>query len=96
MSILELTTLSPQETILHYVMECRNDETTLPYTDLELIECWLEAIEKDGDALLLILSDILPEYFAKKKRARSLRGLKLKVLKKIREYKNHNSSVVSY
>lgn len=86
MSIVDLPTLSPRELILHYILSCRNDGITLPYSDFEIIETWLREIECDADSLLLILSDILPKYFASDHKRKMLKGLKKTVSQKIKQH----------
>lgn len=86
MSIIDLPTLSSRELILHYILSCRNDGITLPYSDFEVIESWLKEIDNDADSLLLILSDILPKYFASDHKRKKLNGIQKTVSQKIRQY----------
>lgn len=65
MSYLDLDQLTAQGLIVQYVVECRGKGFFLPYTDYEIIQTWLQSAA-DVDELLLILSEILPEFYAKK------------------------------
>lgn len=72
--------------VTHYVMECRG-QGLLPYDDHEIIATWLEAAHS-VDALLLVLADILPPYFAKKtasNRPRSLKSIHRGVIKALKQ-----------
>jgi hypothetical protein len=86
MSLVQLATLSSRELVFHYVLNCRNQGLTLPYSDLEILEVWIKAIDDDSDALLLILSEILPKYFLDKKKRVPLKKINKTVLKKIKEH----------
>ncbi|MCX6130263.1 MAG: hypothetical protein NTX25_14520 [Proteobacteria bacterium] len=50
--------------ITQYVIDCRAKGHFLPYDEHRLLNKWL-ALSSDADALLVILSDILPEFYAK-------------------------------
>ena len=83
MSFVDLDTLSPADLIAQYVLECRGQGLFLPYADYQVIAEWLGAVG-DADALLLILSDVLPPFFGGQKAAgkrpgslNSVRGLVL-------------------
>jgi hypothetical protein len=86
MSILDLPSLSKKELLFHYVLDCRNRGVTLPYSDLEVLEAWTREIHDDVDALLLILSDVLPKYFSDKDKRVPLKKIQSSVSKKIREH----------
>ena len=86
MALVDLDKLSPAGLIAQYVIECRNVAPVLPYTDYEVIDEWLAAAG-NPDQLLLVLSDVLPDYFdpAQRKTAkpRSLKGARRMVLKRL-------------
>jgi hypothetical protein len=87
MSFVDLDNLTPQGLILHYVLECRGQGHFLPYLDYQVIDEWL-ALAPSADDLLLILSEILPDYFAKtgdSRRGRSLRGARRLVVSRLKE-----------
>ena len=50
--------------IVQYVVECRAKGHFLPYDEHRLINKWL-AVATDADILLLILSELLPDFYAK-------------------------------
>jgi hypothetical protein len=87
MSFGDFDQLTPSHLIAQYVLECRGVGQALPYTDYEIIEEWLAAAAT-ADDLLLVLSDILPEFFSgekKRSKPRSLKGARKKVLRKLKE-----------
>ncbi len=86
MSVIDLSTLTERELIFHYVLSCKNQGLSLPYSDLAIIDTWLSEIQQDADALLMILSDILPAYFEKRSGKANLKSLQNSVSKKIREH----------
>lgn len=87
MSFLDFDKLAPADLIVQYVVECRGSGHFLPYIDYQVIDEWLNH-SPDTDQLLLILSETLPNYFAKQGasgRPRSLRGARNLVLSQLRE-----------
>ena len=88
MSFLDLDKLSPEDLIVHYVLECRGSGLFLPYQDYQIIEDWLAATA-DADELLLVLSDVLPSYFGKgtgqSGRPRPLGGCRKLVLSRLKD-----------
>ena len=86
MSILDLSSLSERELIFHYDLSCKQQGLNLPYSDLLVIDCWLTEINHDADALLLILADTLPQYFAKRTKHATLKNIQKSISQKIREY----------
>jgi hypothetical protein len=84
MSYLDLEKLAPEDLILHYVLECRGQGLFLPYQDYQIIEEWLSALP-DTDELLLVLSEVLPEFFAGEKKGRSLAGCRKLVLSRLKD-----------
>lgn len=88
MSFLDLDKLSPEDLILHYVLEVRGRGHFLPYSDYQIIDEWLLAV-KDPDELLLVLADVLPDFFAKKAEGggqpRSLAGARRLVLRRLQD-----------
>lgn len=83
---LDLDALSSSEMVAYFVLQCREQGVTLPYNDYRVIETWLETIGRDHDSLLLILADLLPAYYAKKKgRVKpSLKGIDRSVRSRIK------------
>jgi hypothetical protein len=64
MSYVDLDKMTPEDVILHFVLECRGAGHFLPYQDYQIIEEWIVAASGDADELLVVLSDVLPPYFA--------------------------------
>ena len=70
--------------ICQYIAECRGGGHFLPYADHEIVEEWIH-FAPSPEILLIVLSDILPEYFEQKRSVpRSLKGVHKKVLESIR------------
>jgi hypothetical protein len=91
MTLMQLDSLSPQQLIAQYVIECRGQGLLLPYDEYEIIGQWLAA-STSVDELLLILSDILPGYYRsefpeKRRRPKSLKSLHRRILKRINSSK---------
>ncbi len=89
MSYVDLENLAPEDLILHYVLECRGQGLFLPYQDYQIIDEWLGALP-DTDEVLLVLSEVLPEFFAPKTpgaqaKARSLSGVRKLVLSRLKD-----------
>ena len=87
MTLMQLDSLSPQQLIAQYVIECRGQGLLLPYDEYELIGQWLGAAGS-VDELLLVLSDILPDHYRSdpgehRRRPRSLKGLHRRILKRL-------------
>ena len=86
MSLVNLTSLSKNELVLHFIVSCRNQGTSVPYSDLLIIDAWVKEMKGDTDSLLLILSEILPKYYLDKKKRAPLRNIQKSVNKAIREH----------
>ena len=88
MTLLDIESLPSADFILHYVVECRGKGHFLPYMDHQIIQSWLSMV-CHPDQLLLVLSEILPDYFEKDRLAgrppRSLSGVRLKVQRRLKE-----------
>lgn len=84
MSYVDLEKLAPQDLILHYVLECRGQGLFLPYQDHQIIEEWLTALP-DPEQLLVVLSEVLPDFFAGEKKPRSLGGCRKLVLSRLKD-----------
>ncbi len=87
MSLVSYEDLNPEQLISQYVLECRGKGNMIALNDHYIISEWLKAAPS-SDKLLLVLADILPEYFAKradKSQPPSLKGLQKKVLKKLKD-----------
>jgi len=87
-SIIDLDKLTPQALVAQFVIECRGQGTFLQYDDYQIIDEWVSSTP-DTDTLLLILSEVLPEYFLARNgvraKARSLKAARKKVLSRIRK-----------
>ena len=97
MTQIDLDRLTPGGLIAQYVLECRGEGHVLPYADYEVIADWLAAAS-DPDQLLVVLSDVLPAFFDPTARTtakpRSLRSLRRRVLKKLKEAAAVRSGVI--
>jgi hypothetical protein len=94
MSLIDLDSLPPADLIAQYILELKGSGNILPYTDYECIGAWLKELSNDSDQLLLILSEILPNYFSPEKpnnKRRNLKGVDKSVFKAIKEMKMRNS-----
>lgn len=79
MSYYNLETTHPQDVIVSYVLELSRQGCFLPYGDYEIVGKWLKRVEGDVDELLLVLSEVLPDYYSSKsssgnRRRRNLSG----------------------
>ena len=86
MSILELDKLSKEELIAQFIIESKETGFFLLYSDYDLISIWLKEAGDDPDMVLLVLSEILPDYIKKHKNRSgklSLKGIHRRVLKAI-------------
>lgn len=63
-----------EELISRFVVECRGQGHMLPYEDYRIIHRWMVA-GGNADALLLLLAEILPDYYAKHRGRRRLPSL---------------------
>jgi hypothetical protein len=89
MTFLDIDKLTPEDLIVHYVLECRGSGHFLPYIDYQVIEEWLAA-SRDADDLLVILSDVLPRFYARDARAdgskpKPLTGARKLVLSRLKD-----------
>lgn len=88
MTILDVDSLSSPDLIVQYVVECRGKGHFLPYADHQIIQEWL-ALAPHPDHLLLVLAEVLPEYFEKDRQAgrppRALSGVRLKVRGRLKD-----------
>ena len=75
---------SPQNLITQYVLECKGKGNFLPYVDYQLISGWLKDA-KDVDELLLVLSDVLPDYFGDDGKNKQLSGVDKRVKAGLKE-----------
>ena len=86
MSLIDAKFLENKQLIIQYLIEQRGSGHSLPYDDYITISEWLKA-SPSSDHLLMILSDIVPNYYRKSKekfgRPTSLNGVKKKVLKEL-------------
>jgi hypothetical protein len=86
MSLIDAKHLKNKQLIIQYLVEQRQSGHSLPYDDYITINLWMKA-SPSSDHLLMILSDLVPTYYAKSRakfnRPISLNGLKNKVLKEL-------------
>ena len=78
--------------ITDYIIENRGQGHFLPYDDYDVIDSWLVESNHNTEQLLLILSEIIPNFFlsySKSNKPPSLKKIEKKILKKIRESKKH-------
>jgi hypothetical protein len=87
MTILDADRLTHQDLVAQYVIECRSQGVFLPYDDHQIIEEWLAASPQVDD-LLVVLADVLPDYFGKGRDgpARTLGGVKKLVLRRLKDH----------
>ena len=74
------------KSVVQYVLELRAQGHFLPYQDYEIVAGWVEAASGE-DELLLVLADILPEFFSKVPsggKPKSLSSVNKKVLKALK------------
>jgi hypothetical protein len=72
--------------VVHYILELRAQGHFLPYQDYEIVSSWVEAAPAEDD-LLLVLADILPEFFGKTppgSKPKSLSSVNRKILKALK------------
>ena len=88
MSYIDLDQLTAEGLVAQYVLEVRASGLFLPYTDYQIVEEWLRAAP-GTDELLLVLSDVLPEYFERRAGrggpVPSLGGVKNRVLLRLQD-----------
>lgn len=87
MSFYDIDTAHPQDLIVSYILDLTRQGCFLPYGDYHIVGEWLERVEGNTDELLLVLSEVLPKYFAvnslKQGRFRSLAGVRKLVLSRL-------------
>jgi hypothetical protein len=74
------------KSVVQYVLELRAQGHFLPYQDYEIIAGWVEAASGE-DELLLVLAEILPDFFSKVLvggKPKSLSSVNKKVLKTLK------------
>ena len=72
--------------VVQYILELRARGHFLPYQDYEIVAAWVEAAT-DEDELLLVLAEVLPDFFGKVpegSKPKSLSSLNKKVLKALK------------
>jgi hypothetical protein len=79
----------PQDLIVSYVLDLRRQGCFLPYTDYHIVSEWLRGAGGDVDELLLVLSEVLPQYYADgaqtSRRPRTLSGARKLVLSRLND-----------
>jgi hypothetical protein len=86
-TFVDLEKLAPEDLIVQYVVECRGSGHFLPYVDYQVIEEWLGA-SPCADDLLLVLADVLPDFFSQqgdRAKPRSLTGARKLVLRRLKD-----------
>jgi hypothetical protein len=84
----DISAFGPREYIARYIIEIKSQGHVLPYQDYELVDRWLLLAQNDPDRLLLVLSEILPDYFTPaegRAKARSLKPLDRRVSRQLME-----------
>lgn len=74
------------KSVVQYILELRALGHFLPYQDYEIVTAWVDAATSE-DELLLVLSEILPPFFAKVPpggKPKSLSSVNRKVLKALK------------
>lgn len=86
MSFVDVDQMSASDLVATYILECRGRGICLAYHEYQLVSEWLVACG-DVDQLLLILSDILPDYFSPSTtgRRKSLQGVHRLVMSRVRD-----------
>ena len=72
--------------VVQYILELRAQGHFLPYPDYDIVAVWVEAACNE-DELLLVLSEILPDFFGKVPagaKPKSLSSVNKKVLKALK------------
>ena len=90
MSILELDNLSKEELIAQFIIESKEKGFFLLYSDYDLISMWLKEAGDDPDMVLLVLSEILPDYLERYNNRSgkfSLKGIHRRVIKALTDAK---------
>lgn len=96
MSFLDLNEASPQDVVTQFVLQHRNSGHFLPYSDHEIVNEWLAAAAELDD-LLVVLSDLLPVYFAPgagatARKPKSLAGLRKMVCLRLRDRRDRSNN----
>ena len=74
------------KSVVQYVLELRAQGHFLPYQDYEIVSAWVEAASSE-DELLLVLAEVLPDFFGKVPaggKPKSLSSVNRKVLKALK------------
>lgn len=89
MSYFDLEAADPRNQIVTYIIELRHQGCFLPYHEYRFVSQWLHHANGDVDKLMLVLSEVLPSYFAaktqKNQRPRSLAGANKAILSRLDE-----------
>ena len=90
MAFIDLESMSPHQIISRYILEVRQKGLSLAPGDYQIIDGWLHEAGMDVDALLYVLSEVLPDYYKKASQPcfRTLRPLAQRVVTKIKELKS--------
>lgn len=90
MSYSDLSKANATELVSQYIIEYRGKGHFLPYQDYNIIRSWLKRVHSSDD-LLLVLSEIIPEYYQKhadKTHPPSLAKIRKQVERRLREFYN--------
>ena len=66
MSIIDPNKLNDKTLITQYIIHCRGEGLFLPYSDYQILDKWL-ALAESADRLLLVLEELLPPLYEKRK-----------------------------
>jgi len=72
--------------VVQYILDLRSQGHFLPYQDYEIVASWVNAASEE-DELLLVLSEVLPDFFAKVpagSKPKSLTSVNKKVLRALK------------
>ncbi|MBC61257.1 MAG: hypothetical protein CMP11_02275 [Zetaproteobacteria bacterium] len=87
MSLVDIEKLSAEALVAQFILESKDKGLFLSYLDYDFIHLWLKEAGGDVDLVLLVLSEILPDYFKKReqKSTSPLKFIHTAVIKKIRQ-----------
>lgn len=93
MTVMNFEQMSDRQMVVQFILEYRNKGLFLPYAEYFLIDNWLALVPRD--TLIMVLSDVMPQYFeekANRSQPPSLKGLNKLVLKRIKSHLLRSSS----
>ncbi len=93
MTVMNFEQMSDRQMVVQYILEYRQKGLFLPYSEFFLIDSWLALVPRD--TLIMVLSEVMPQYFASKadrSQPPSLKGLNRLVVKRIKSHLLRSSS----